>query len=358
MKLTAPIKLICSKEQKQHILETLELSNKACNYISEQAWSNKTFSQFRLHQLVYYDVKTRFKLSAQMIIRCIAKVADAYKLDRKRKRTFRKHAAQPYDARIFKMNDEQVSIKTIYSREKIPYVAGKHQKKLLAFRKGEVDLMYLRGNLYLACTCEVQEEAQKKTSNILGIDLGIVNIAVDSEGTHYSGRDIEIRRKTYLNRRKNLQKKGTKPATRKLKEISGRQARYQKDTNHCISKAIVATAERLSCAIALENLKGIPRTKARKSQRATMSNWANHQLRNFITYKALLAGVPVIMVDPRNTSRTCPRCTFISKNNRVTRDNFCCKQCSFSGPADLVASWNIRDKAAVNQPMVAEMICA
>jgi IS605 OrfB family transposase len=79
------------------------------------------------------------------------------------------------------------------------------------------------------------------------------------------------------------------------------------NVNHTISKRIVAEAECTRRAIALENLEGIrARIKARRPQRATLHSWAFHQLRRFVAYKAALAGVPVVYVDPRNTSRMCP----------------------------------------------------
>ena len=359
MKLAANIKLECSDAQHKSLLNTLEVCNAACDYISSVAWDKRVFGQYALHKLCYQDVKQKFSLNAQMTVRSIAKVADAYKLDKKTIRKFRKRAAQPYDDRIFKITkDNKVSISAIDGREKIDYICGDYQKELLKTRKGEVDLMYIRGIFYVACVCDVNEQSNVEPEGVLGIDLGIVNIAVDSTGKHYSGKDIDIYRKKMANRRKNLQKKGTRSAKRKLKQISGKQKRYQKDRNHCISKDIVATAKRLSSSIALEDLGSIREgIKARKSQRARMGNWGFHQLKSFVKYKAQLLGISVVEVDPKNTSRTCPQCQFVSKANRKTRDTFCCKQCDFSESADLVAAWNIQAKAVVNQPMVARMAC-
>src|SRR5690606_37816735 len=48
---------------------------------------------------------------------------------------------------------------------------------------------------------------------------------------------------------------------------------------------------------------------------ARLSNWGFHQLRSFVSYKAALLGVPVLLVDPRNTSRTCPECGHVAKEN-------------------------------------------
>ncbi|MER3402668.1 MAG: transposase, partial [Armatimonadota bacterium] len=74
-----------------------------------------------------------------------------------------------------------------------------------------------------------------------------------------------------------------------------------------------------------------------------------HQLRSFIEYKARLAGVPVVIVDPRNTSRTCPACGHVAKANRPTQAEFRCVECGFAGPADAIAAENIR-RAVVMRP--------
>ena len=361
MKLTANIKLQCNKEQHQKLFDTLIACNEACNYISTIAFTSKAFGQYSLHKLTYYVVKEKFNLSAQIVVRCIAKVADSYKLSKKVQIKFRQHSAQPFDSRIFRfMKDDYISITTLKGREKIPFQCGAYQRKLITSQIGEVDLLYIKKHFYIACVCDVDEEQMQNPEKILGIDLGIVNIAVDSEGTFYSGRDVEIYRKKMLNRRKNLQKKGTKAAKRKLKAISKKQQRFQKNTNHCISKAIVEKAKRLHYSIKLEDLRGIrDSVKANKSTRSKIANWGFYQLKSFIEYKAKLAGILVELIDPKNTSRTCPKCSYVHKSNRRTQSIFKCKQCGFEANADLVASWNIRDKVAVNRPMVGKnFVCA
>jgi putative transposase len=63
--------------------------------------------------------------------------------------------------------------------------------------------------------------------------------------------------------------------------------------------------------------------------------------------------VPVVLVDPRNTSRECPECGHISKRNRPRRDVFCCQRCGLAGPADHIAARIIAGRAAVMQPHAA-----
>jgi transposase len=88
------------------------------------------------------------------------------------------------------------------------------------------------------------------------------------------------------------------------------------------------------------------RITVRRSQRATFSSWAFAQLRAFIDYKARAAGVPVILVDPRNTSRTCPACGHVDKANRKSQAEFRCTSCCCAGHADHFAAVEIGRRAA------------
>ena len=88
---------------------------------------------------------------------------------------------------------------------------------------------------------------------------------------------------------------------------------------------------------------------------AATEHWAFAQLRLYIEYKARLGGVVVQAVDPRTTSRMCNRCGFTDQRNRRDQAHFCCLQCGYTAPADDNAACNIRDRAAINQPMVSNL---
>jgi IS605 OrfB family transposase len=319
------------------------------------AWERKTFRQFAIHKLTYQAARETFHLAAQLAVGCIAKVADAYTRDRKTPRTFQPHGAVPYDDRILSYNlkGSEVSIWSRDGRQAIPFVCGEPQRELLASRRGETDLAFVRGKWYLFVACEVETPEPTDAEGAFGVDLGIVNLATDSDGESFSGQHIERRRQWYANRRQALQKIGTKSAKRHLKRLAGRQRRFQKDTNHHISKRLVAKAERTKRALVLEDLKGI-RTRARVTgpgQRARHSNWAFAQLRALIGYKAQRAGVTVSFVDPAYTSQRCSACGHTERRNRKSQAEFCCVMCQFASPADDNAAINIA-WAAVNRPLV------
>lgn len=359
MKLTAKVKLQPTAEQAHLLRQTLERANRACDHISARAWEMRTFNRFRMHKLTYAETRRKFALTAQVVVRCISKVADAYRLDRKHKRHFRPHGGIAYDSRIlnWRMTDRTVSIWCLGGRQIIPFVAGPRQLELLAHQQGETDLATIGGKWFLFAVCEIETPEPVDVSDVLGVDLGVKNLAVDSDGNVHSSAQVNGLRHRHSRLRQKLQAKGTRAAKRLLKRRSGKEARFASDINHTISKRIVARAKGTGRGIALENLKGIrSRITARKPQRATLHSWSFFQLRSFLEYKARLLGIPLVLVDPRNTSRTCPACGCIDKANRVSQSAFSCVVCGFSGLADYIAALNIRvlGRVAVMRPYVSD----
>lgn len=356
MKLIARIKLQPTPEQHDALMRTLEAANAACNYVSDIAWRQKVFGQFNLHRLCYGDVRSRFSLGADVAVRVFAKVADAYKLDKKAKRTFKPLAAFPFNDRLvsYKLDKRIISVWTMDGRQKMPFVISDHAAKLLQGLHGECDLIYRKGEFYLYQTCDVDEDPSIDPDGFLGVDLGIANIAADSEGTFYQGNTVKSVRYRQRRLRSKLQKKQSRSAKRRLQKLSGKERRFATDTNHVIAKQIVNTAKDTGRGIALEDLTHIrSRVTARRSQRTILHSWAFAQLRSFIEYKAQRAGIPVVKVDPRNTSRTCPCCGHINKANRKTQDSFLCIDCGFSGRADHIAAINIGRRALLSAPNIA-----
>ena len=182
-------------------------------------------------------------------------------------------------------------------------------------------------------------------ADFIGVDLGIVNIATTSTGKNFSGKQMNHRRRENNVRRARLHQRGTRSSKRRLIKESGREARFAANVNHAIAKEIVTEAKHTGQGIALEDLEGIlARARSRKPQRVTLHSWSFHQLGAFIAYKAKIAGVPVVHVDPAYTSQQCAKCRHIAKENRPTRDTFCCIRCGWSLPADENASLNIAQR--------------
>lgn len=352
MKLTLQMQLLPAADQKPVLLATMERFNEAATFAARLAFEHGVFSQPSIHKLAYREIRERFGLSAQMAVRAIGKAVECFKRDKTRCPSFKPRSAICYDNRILGFKGlDKVSLWTLAGRMLFPLVYGQYQGERFDRMKGQVDLVYRGGKFYLYCTIEMPENAPITPTEFLGVDLGIVNIATDSDGGTHSGDAVEKIRRTHHRNRKTLQRKGTKGAKKRLKALAGREGRFRKHENHRISKELVTLAKDTGRGIALEDLKGIrDRVTVRAKDRSRHAGWSFSQLRLFVEYKAKLAGVPVVTVDPRNTSRTCNACGHCEKANRKSQAEFCCKQCGHSENADLNAARNIRVWALVNVP--------
>ncbi|MDY7017710.1 MAG: transposase [Nitrospirota bacterium] len=228
MKLIAQARLYPTKGQHTALKQTLERANAACNYISARAFETKTFHRYGMQNLTYYETKERFGLSAQMVIRCLAKAADAYRLDCNAQHTFKPLGSIAYDDRIlsWKLNRQEVSIWTLDGRQNIPFRTGERQKELLAFRQGETDLVFWNDTFFLLATCEIPDPEPRDAETALGVDLGVANIAATSDGEIMSSETIEANRQRQQRLRSNLQARGSLSAKRHLRKLAGRQRRF------------------------------------------------------------------------------------------------------------------------------------
>jgi putative transposase len=353
MRLIAQVQLQPTPAQADMLLRTLERANAAADAISRVAWQEQTFGRYDLQKMIYHAVRADFGLTAQVVVRLLAKVADAYKRDRNRPRSFRPAGSIAYDARILRYGAACVSIWTVDRRQAIPFVCGDRQRALLAHQQGESDLVYRDGHWFLLATVAVEEPPQAEAADWIGIDLGVVNSAVDSDGVVYSGGPINGMRRRNSRLRTKLQQRGTKSAKRLLKMRRRKEQRQANDINHGISKRIVRVAECTNRGIVFEDLKhSRARIKARRPQRRTLHSWAFGQLQAHTAYKARMAGVAIQFVDPAYSSQTCPECGYRAQANRPKQAVFKCGQCGLVGLPDYFAALILRDRgrAVVSLP--------
>lgn len=357
MKLTLKIKLLPTDEQANLLLDTMKEANTVCNAISDVAWQEKIFNNFKLHHKVYHSYKATFNLSSQMLIRQIAKVADAYKLDKKTKRTFKPLGSIAYDSRIMTYKPNSVvSLWCIGGRQKIDFVC--HNPDYIPYIKGEADLVYKKGKFYLFQTVDVPEEDVEDVESFVGVDFGLVSIATLSNGKEFNSKKLQDYREKRQKVRSSVQSKRTRGSKKLLKRLSGRERTTASIINHTIAKQIVQIAKQEGKGIALEDLKGIRFSSLKKGKkfRTRVGKWSFNQLRQYISYKAALNGVPVVLVDPRYTSKTCSVCHHIGNRKGKV---FECNNCGNNMDADHNASVNIAMLGvSVITPEKTDMFCS
>jgi len=342
MKLTRIAKLLPDDELRTRLLDRIQLLNSAAIWLAEISFVERTWARVALHHRAYRELRERFNLQATEAYAVLGKVVAAYANKKRRTKlaTFRSLSSIPLIQHRY-LRTGEVSLYGFH----IPFVCDTELSS-----KHEARLVIQGGKLLLYQTIEVEETSIFQPTDWLGVDLGIVNLAVDSDGKVYSGKQTNGLRRRHKRLRAKLQSKGTRSAKRLLQKRSGKERRFAANVNHIISKGIVTEAHGSGRGIALENLKGIrSRIKATRAQRGRLHSWGFAQLRSFIEYKARLKGVAVVTINPAYTSQTCPNCGLIDKRNRKTRNDFQCVGCGFAGPADAIAAENIR-RAVGNRP--------
>jgi len=376
--LTIVVKLQPTPEQVSKMDASLQAFANACNYVNDHT-DPKITNKIALQALTYQTIKAEFGLVANMAVRACARVGANRKAAKLKGKPVKKFAPTSMDCDkdlfTFREKDWQVSLATVQGRERVKLNAGNYQRgKLKGCKPTSAQLCKHRdGKFYLHIQLKDEAPEPTKSSNVIGVDFGRRDIAVTSEGEKWDGQDIQQVRDKFSKVRASLQakaSKGTRSTRRRARQIlqrlSGREGRYQQWLNHRISKAIVQQAKALSAVIAVEDLTGIrertnelPRSK---TERRRSNSWAFFQLRLFIDYKAIQAGVEMVAVNPAYTSQTCHQCLHIhpvkGKSYRSGK-NFRCGHCEWSGDADLNGSMMIKILGLfVNQPRGSELACS
>ncbi|MGY2946886.1 putative transposase [Thermostichus sp. MS-CIW-39] len=384
--LTISCKLKVFPSQAAKLDATMDVFVQALNWVNQNT-PEKIVNAVKLQSLCYYEIRARFGLSSNLAQQVCRRVAGARKVARQRNRPVKefKRRFVTYDARIFSFREKDwtVSLTTVEGRERFELAIGNYQRGMLAGSNPKSATLVQRkdGSYYIQICVEKKPPKQQDTDRVIGVDLGRTDIAHTSEGDNWNGQQLNRVRDHYSKLRAALQRKaskGTRSSRRRCRELlqrlSGKERRFQSRqrcvaktwVNHRISKVIVSRAKATNSAIALEDLTGIrervnqqPRSKA---ERRRANGWAFYQLRHFLEYKALRAGVALILVPPAYTSQTCHRCLHIHPDpaqSYRSGKSFKCGHCGWEGDADLNGANVIALLgAAVNQPRGSGLFCS
>ncbi|MGY2978453.1 RNA-guided endonuclease InsQ/TnpB family protein [Thermostichus sp. OS-CIW-31] len=384
--LTVSCKLKVAQSQAAKLDATMNAFVQALNWVNQNT-QEKIVNAVKLQSLCYYEIRARFGLSSNLAQQVCRRVAGSRKVAKQKKRPVKefKSGFVTYDARIFsfRQKDWTVSLTTVEGRERFELAIGNYQRGMLAGSNPKSATLVKRkdGSYYIQICVEEKTPKQQDTDKVIGVDLGRTDIAHTSEGDNWNGQQLSRVRERYSRLRAVLQRKaskGTRSSRRRCRELlqrlSGKERRFQSRqrcvaktwVNHRISKAIVSRAKATNSAIALEDLTGIrervnqqPRSK---TERRRANSWAFYQLRQFLEYKARVAGVSLIPVPPAYTSQTCHKCLHIHPDpaqSYRSGKKFKCGHCGWEGDADLNGANVIALLgAAVNQPRGSGLFCS
>ena len=206
-------------------------------------------------------------------------------------------------------------------------------------------------------TVEFEPEKIQAGSESLGIDLGIKNLAVCSDGTIYPNinKTKAIRRlkkkqrrlQRSISRKYTMNKKGESysktrnivKSERKLLRIYHRLANIRQNYRHQITSGLI---KREPSVIVLEDLNVRGMMSNRHLAKAVQEQ-GFYEFRRQIEYKAQWFGITVIIADRYYpSSRTCIACGHVKKNLRLSERIYHCEVCGNEIDRDLQAAINLR----------------
>jgi putative transposase len=375
------------------LLETIQAYTSSFNRVAKVAWEGRISNGVQLHHDTYYAEREVSGLPSQLTISARMKATEAIKSVKeltkkveaenkrrekeniklevagKRARKMKRIPTVPqsesqairYDARSHTINFHKniASLVTKDGRKQVNLVIPAYWQDIAnTWKNSTADLFVDRqGRLWLNVVMQKDVLEVAPTGEVIGIDLGIVNPATDSNGTYYGNThwaSVEKRRKTLVSK---LQSKGTKSAKRHLKKLSGTRARFRSDCDHVISRQILNHLKP-GDTIVFEDLKNIRgRNSLGKKMRERMHSWSFDRLQFCVGYKALEKGITVEYCDPRYSSQRCNKCSHTERANRQSQAEFECVKCGHQDNADRNAARNIRDnhlRSSASSPLAAQ----
>jgi IS605 OrfB family transposase len=358
---TVPVRIDVTDEDAALLHDTVEEFLFAANSVVDHAWQGeyKTTSKVQLQRETYYDVRSETQLHANLVQNARNKAADAVQATVARwqqgQYAGKPHFTTPtvvYDKRCATFHDDHASLSTIEGRIEVRYVLpdedrdSPHARYLFNddYEVTGAELHYRDGDwfLHVRTKADIEPETPNKAatehSTVLGVDLGVNNLAVTSTGTFWTADEFNHWKREYERRRGSLQRTGTRWAHRNLAAVGRQETGRFKMMLHRVANELVAEAHENGCSvIAFEELTGI-----RDRTGASWGHvWAFRRLYEYAQYKAEVNGIAVEQVDPKHTSQRCSTCGFTHPENRPTQESFCCLKCGYENHADYNAAKNV-----------------
>lgn len=345
------LRIQASTEQVRILNETIQAFTGSFNRVCAVGYKKRRVNGVELHHATYKQERGSTDLPSQLVCSARMKATEALKSVRALKKKGRKVSLSQstgcpvrYDTRsaTIKLSEGRASLASISGRQHVTFTVPLYHAGRIDWKVCSADLrMDRKGRLWIHVSVEKDMPKPEPTGDVMGVDLGVRRPAVTSKNQFLGQRRWREIEERNFRLKRTLQAKGTKSAKRHLKKLAGRVNRFRHDCDHVLSKQIVASVAE-GATIAMEDLTDIrTRVKARWKQRRRLHSWSFARLKAFVSYKAELARVYVVTVDPRYTSQKCSRCGKRDRRSRKSQSEFRCTSCGFTINADLNAARNV-----------------
>jgi len=335
--------------------EELYLTRRAIQYIVDCLWElDKLPTINQVHQMFYKILREqRFRAhQCKQIYKYALSLVKSAKNNDGKKPILRKLSARldKYDTWvnlenqlvIVKLRNREFKIRLLHSRRYVRKFIGRRWYEIIV----SVDVS---GKIWVSIPFK-WEYKPYKPKKLISLDINLRKIVV------YNGRSVRrintrFTEALYLKHlAESIQKRHGYAWRRNDKWLEIIRALHKRSRNIVVdwcrkfAKYIVLKARRTRSVVVLENLEKLWSNASRKSSILAdkLSRFAYRKLQLAITTKTLEYNVPIIFVEPRNTSSICPRCSAkLIYNHRLAM----CSKCRFIADRDVIGVMNIHLKA-------------
>ena len=352
-----------TKEQEKTLLKFCNASKEAFNLAliwQEEAKKSgeKFISCFSLYKKLteYKKISPSFEGVPVIVVRSgLKNCADAienYKSKRSKFPKFKddksKLSFSIPDSSAFSINETNSIIK-LRGIDSIKYINSRQiQGRIIS-----ATVSFYLGFWYISIVTEINYQTQNcENTRSVGIDIGITRFITLSDGRYfnknynYTKLTNKIKKEEQILKTKSIGSKNYEKQNLKVLKARNKLVNCRKDFLHKLTDKIskeygIVCIEDLS----INRLVQIERDSPyfRKSMNEAFYDSSFYEFRQQLEYKLKRTGGKLVVVNPAYTSITCPKCCFISKENRSSQAVFKCVKCSFIENADFVASINIHN---------------
>ena len=213
------------------------------------------------------------------------------------------------------------------------------------------------GKWYASIQTEREVAQSIPQGGAVGIDMGVARFATLSDGTFYEPlnsfkrHEAALRKAQQAMSRKQKFSNNWKKEKARVQRIHARIGNARRDYLHKTSTAIsqnhaMVCIEDLQVRNMSKSAAGTAdapgrNVRAKSGLNKSILDQGWFEFRRQLDYKLAWNGGWLIAVPPRNTSRTCPACDYVSRDNRKTQARFVCVVCGFEENADVVGAINV-----------------
>ncbi len=357
---TVPVKLEVTDSDADSLRETIQQFLGAANYVVDAAYDGEWVETRKsvLHDETYADIRDRTELHSNHVQSARDRAVDALK-STVAKWQRGKTASLPtftspfceYNRRNATFHDDHATLSTVGGRITAEYVLPDedrdtpHSQYLCSddYETTGATLHYREAAdefyLHVRTKADVDDPDPPENGTVLGVDIGVENIAVTSTGVFWSADELDHWHREYEKRRVSMQQRGTRDAHDAIQRVGETETGRVEQLLHCVANELVDEADERGCShIAFEDLTDI---RDRMSGGKRLHAWAFRRLFEYVEYKAEECGIAVERVDPENTSRRCSSCGHTAKTNRPSQETFECQRCGYENHADYNAAKNV-----------------